>query len=911
MHESATGRNDYLVLPELSEQQRAAYPSIIYEHTGSSADDDASLLIALQVAQGAGLPFIADRAVVLLDEKPTEQNVIRSASTDRHEASAQSALIVGTKTVAVRVLDTENGSLENAQEHAERALRQVADNPELAEAFQEYYGGLRWGTDQEKFVSALFRHGTDFDAAVLDTELKGDDLHYYGETLGHDIPYKISSKWIGRTSDEVFAAMPALDYRKLSNPAFAESEAGQQLLQGYKRLLGTKAAQEHTNHRRRISDDGEIIPRSLIPLTKYPLIEALIGEELVIDGPKPKYSMGPRDLIDIVLCSDSLAVFDILADSATVRVPEDQRRVFDGPREFEHKAGVINAITRAYSEETDPDRREHFKQGIFRIISAYTGDGAIAREVSAQYWEDVRKERSWRSEVSDIKTIVKNILKIGIASPDADAFVRHYVEKSTVATLGEEVVPDALALQTTDLLEVLLSAMQSVDNNSHPLVYEYLARQVFHSDEVAAKVHDIVSLQKQAKELWKSRDIRLAQRELQKTGSPLDDSAGRLEAQAKYDAVTAPVNALFEEVTDATNTLLIAQLENLLAVGSLQAQGGPVTEICRTLIDHVAISGISRKNEMPPAYHELLRVLGSPNASDYVRARAMWHIHKSLRYVGEKTQPLILQFIMDGCAFMLGDDPDRPRLPNSDISSGLACLESLIFDNGSVFKHATEDQLLTLSRYRSGLFALGERLERGDTLGLEGEIAAVASPEWADRSPLQRVLFDVESTIRSFSHMEEKYNAYLHMEEVKANPHVYYPWIMKKLTPFWHKMQHEVAPENRPVSDMRMLYHELRQHITARLDIRQEPYPKNYDVFADGKLGDFLVTCYEQMIVPHQMGYYGVVWNEGRTFMHYAVSFMPESVVQQFRDAYGQGHPFVEYLVRSRTRQSDNTISGD
>lgn len=188
---------------------------------------------------------------------------------------------------------------------------------------------------------------------------------------------------------------------------------------------------------------------------------------------------------------------------------------------------------------------------------------------------------------------------------------------------------------------------------------------------------------------------------------------------------------------------------------------------------------------------------------------------------------------------------------------------------------------------------------------------AVSTPEWSDMPPVQQALLDVKRAIEKFNHMGEKYNAYLHLEEVKVNPHIYYPWIMNKLTPFWYKMQREVAPENRPHNDMRTLYQMLQQHIVNKLDIRQEPYPKDYDVFADGNLGSFLVTCYEQMIVPHKMGYYGVVWNEGRTFMHYAVAFMPESIVQKFRAEYGEQHPFVDYLVNSRSRRSDNAISGD
>lgn len=157
MHEATPDRKDYLVLPPLSEQQREAYPAIIYEHVRNSAVDDASLLIALTVTQNIGLPFIADRAAVVLHHQPkersvtAERNLIRSTATDRCKTSAQSALIVGTKAVANHALGTEKASVEIAQERAESALRQITDNPDLAEVFQEYYGGLRWGSDEEMF----------------------------------------------------------------------------------------------------------------------------------------------------------------------------------------------------------------------------------------------------------------------------------------------------------------------------------------------------------------------------------------------------------------------------------------------------------------------------------------------------------------------------------------------------------------------------------------------------------------------------------------------------------------------------------------------------------------------------------------------------------------------------------------
>jgi hypothetical protein len=131
---------------------------------------------------------------------------------------------------------------------------------------------------------------------------------------------------------------------------------------------------------------------------------------------------------------------------------------------------------------------------------------------------------------------------------------------------------------------------------------------------------------------------------------------------------------------------------------------------------------------------------------------------------------------------------------------------------------------------------------------------------------------------------------------------VYYPWLLEKLTPFWQKMQWEVGPGNRPSRDISELYRVLEEHIQGRLVLRNpDEYPDNFDVLEEGHIDSLLKEGYERMVVPNDIKYNKTVWQNGLTFMHYAVAYMPESVVQQIKTKYPNSK-FAEYIEKERER---------
>lgn len=167
------GNPDTDIVP-LTEDQRKNYPHVIYQLESNSPVDRILVQASFETMRAEQFPIAMDTQ----ESGSTYTVIVRAGVGERHDERVQSALFLGLTEATRRRINTPEATalapdLEKARAIAGGLLHDLTSKPKRYEAFRNYYGGLRWHFDQEKFVRELFVHGTEFNPAFLDEYLKG------------------------------------------------------------------------------------------------------------------------------------------------------------------------------------------------------------------------------------------------------------------------------------------------------------------------------------------------------------------------------------------------------------------------------------------------------------------------------------------------------------------------------------------------------------------------------------------------------------------------------------------------------------------------------------------------------------------------------------------------------------------
>jgi len=882
-------QHDFVPVVTLDEQQRQEYPTIVFEHIGVTPRDEVALKAVIDVMQRAGVPMVCD--IVPDEELSIDRLVVRTVELERNERPAASALVHGAVKVAYNNMVGDN-PINSMVVATETAVRQIVDNPELAEEFRSYYGGLGWGTDQDRFTRTLFEHGTTYDEELLDHSLTLEKTLYLIEELQPDFTYEERRPWRDKTLPELFEAYPDVDYHKLQDAGFADTAEGRRLAAAYAKVCGTIKAEQYKRVEAVVTTEGVVLPEPVIPLSKFPLIEAIMVDEVSLSKPKAKYDLGRSEVVSLVVASDSLAAQEAIVEAAITRLPREDRHVWDGPDEFTHKFNLIRNLTHAYQNATDPERRDQFKDMVLDILDAYTDNGVMANEMRAEYFEHSQAGYGG-GQIKGVKDIVKSILTIGLVSPDAEQFLMIAMPE-TETDLATEV--DPLALNQADRIVVLLDALKKVDQNSRAEVFWRLAKKTFQDVTIADSILSIAEMRIEASRQYQSPAAWLARMALRRFSFSLHDKKpDHLKAEADLEAVTAGATELSAVAEQMTNDLLIIYLQDMIDAGMVAEADTADNILFKALVDRVSYGDMWRATELPAAYYELITLAKSSQLNDHLKSTIVWKLAERTQHADDALRQLLPAAIIDGYEVLLGNLGSL-RLPNRQIAHGIGAV-AFMAHSPYVFKHASEEQLRTLRQYYSELQQLVERYLT----------ASLPNPDGTETDQHEMV-GELRYVLQDMDRIEDNYREYLYLEDVKQFPRVYYPWVLKEIVPFWQKMQWEVGPGQRPSREVRELYDVLKDHIENKLVVREDDYPENFDVFEDGHFDTLLIEGYRRMVVPHDIQYVTTVWQDGLSFMLNTVLMMPESVVQQFADKYGETAEVVKYIKRTRDHynKSDN-----
>lgn len=854
--------------------------------------------VAVGALQRAGITVVGDYQT---DAQAGVNSVAMRASVqERRELITLSALAQGAASIARREVPGST-SANTTGAVIETAVRQIVDNPELYKQFQSYYGGLGWGVDQERFTQILFEYGTPYDRVLVEQSLSGSHVHKLIEDNGTAVDGSDWREIFGKTAEELLQRFPQLDYRQLDDPAFVETPAGQQLAAGYARICGLLQAERHKRYPPEITEEGTVTVRPIIPLSRFPVIEALMTEEALMSRPKAKYDFGRHDVVDLILCADSVPAQQAIVQAVTTRLPKEERYVWDGPDEFSHKLGVIRELAYAYEHADDPGRKSAFKNMVLEVLDAYTGNGAMTHQLCAENSENGRAGLRTDAHVRDVKNIVINILAVGLASPDADEFLARALpnDEHSLAT-----GVDPFALDRTDLAKVLFGALSKVGEGSYADVFERLGQKVFQDDHIATALQYAANLKIEAARKNRRPEVMLARKVLQAFHWSIGEKTQeQLDAEKDLDIASEPAEEAFGLAQETLNNVLIGHLTSMVENGSVR-QLQPEDhhhKFFKELLGRISYGDMYTMRELPPAYHALMELGRSPLLAEDLKAGIVWKMAEETKYVNDSALRLLPTMIVDGYRVMLGEQGSL-RLPSYHTASGLSALAAMAHRT-KIFKFATEEQLQTLKHYHTGMMLLGDRYL---TASLADGQTGADEVRGADKEQAHYL----HSTLQEMSEIAGYYREFLYLEDVKEKPEVYYPWVLKELVPFWRKMQWEVSPGNRPTPDVSALYNTFKNLIDHSLVFQDAKYPENFDVFLDGNLDALIIEGYRQMVVPHDIKYVGAVYHEGLSFMLNAVLMMPEPVVQQFRDKYGKDSGVVQYIERNR-KQFNERGSGE
>lgn len=902
---NAVERRDSKITP-LTKEQKANFHHVIFEQESNSPKDHVLALAGVKALQTAlpNLPIAID-----VEETSDGHTVtVRTGTENKWEQRTEGALLLGAIVATQKKIEDGFGEgqvpplqayLEQAEDAARQLVSELVTNEELFEDFRKYYGGLRWGTDKERFTHQLFRHGTDFDPDFVRENFTGFDFTHVVYGVDAEISYRDRRDWGKMTLDEVLKDYPDLDYRRLEDEDFRASEEGQKLEKAYTDHMGYVLGQRQHSLDWRVSKSGvrRLIPR--IPLTRFPIIEALVTDEVALHGPRMKYHMGPSEVSELVLGSDSKFAHEALVVAINTRVPQERRHVFDGPNEFNYKHRQVQDVLVEYNSAFDDDeKRPQLAEDILAIFDEFTKGQEIVGSVLSEY-EIAKQEGRGQYAGSDIhalRDIIEVMLDTMLRSPDslmvarAEELINQYIPLKSLEKPG---LTDELSLDRYQLIVLLISSVDRVHPNSDSTVFERLATRLFQLPEIGAKFREFAEKKIEINKLYDTDEIRRARSEMRWV-SLNDDEKGK-KARRDLDKATELADKKAQELRDERNDFLLQYIEDLATPERSSSE--EAKRLFATLVKSVRFDQTKDwwPKDTPKVYGRLVKLAKRQDLPSQFKADILWNIAERFKYVDDHMKKTLMPILMDFYEVALGPVDDMV-FPTEETERLISATRHFVGDHAhALFKNAKPEELQTLARYFNYVKGYVQRIATGAFI-TSGNTVDEKDPETWQKEMLE----SLRSTVYDLQRIAEFYQEYLHIEDVRSKPHVYYPWMLQELVPFMQKMHWEVSPGNKPFREVQELFNVLEDFVNNRL-VQQESYPESFDCIKEGQLDSLLLEGYNRMIVPHDIKYNGTVWREGLTFMHVAVAYMPRPLLDRIRAKHA-GTDFADYLDREWNR---------
>lgn len=733
------------------------YPNVIYEQETSSPAFPVYIDATLKAMKAVG--FRIAMAVEHDEQQGTFKYMVRTKETDRRKQSSQGALVLGLieatrrRTESIGQTSPGNELVPQAADISRQLLHGLIDNKDMYEVFNSYYGGLREVVDQEKFVRAIFKYGSNYDEGEISANLNGHFLNSLVSELDIDISNNERNKWNHADPEKLLRKYKELDYKRLRDPKFRSSAEGQRLMDAYAKVLGQTLGNAYHRSERTITPDGRQLPRPHIPLSRYPIIEALMCEEVNLDRPKPRHGIGPGAVIDILTYSDSKQAHEALVRSINARLPQEYKRVYDGLDEFQHKRASIRSLLIAYKEyESDKAARKLLSDDLLAIVEGYTGQGETVTSVRDEYREYERRsgEMYTGHEVSEIKEIVGDIITVALGSPDGNL-------ASKAEEIMRESLTDLFSFRQDELILLVFDSLKDFSPGGREAIVGQLGTDLFDDQTKGNQLAEMARLRQRIIELRNQPKVLQALSEVRKYVSDFGEKSAKEEAVKKnYDELTRPIAEMSEQLRRAKNEFILGTIRQLIS--------GEPNSLFSELVNRLEIQHYGLTS-LPEEYFALMDIAKTPGLSDGNKSEIAWHVAKQFDDVSIESAYLMVPAMVDLYQVMLGS-PDNVNMPNNEISHGLAAVTYLVRKHSrEMFKSVSMEDLKLLNSYAEGLRQHATRVASGEVLPEHtGErVDTIKFQEWQGDK-----VHEIKRSIKELARVIEYYNEYSHPEAVES-----------------------------------------------------------------------------------------------------------------------------------------------
>lgn len=552
-------QNNIVHITSLSPYDRERYGTIVYALDTPSRSYLASALAAMNALKSHEADQVPD---LMEDADGRKTLVIRSGTTDKKDQQKEAALFAGLASAIRHSLelsvppadrDTKERVVPVAMAKGKELLDDFYSDNKVSEAVLDYYSGLRWGTDQDRLVRALIERGADYAEKLLDACL---NPHFLSRHLMLHVDHTEYREILEMKLDALFGRFPKIDYRQLRSEEFAASQAGKRLKSFYAGVCGEILYAQYQRAEMVIDADGNLIPKTLIPLSRYPVVEALMCEEIVANDPRSYSWVGPKKPIGIILDSDSVRAHAVLVDFLISPLSARKCNLYtEEGNEFIDRSPIVMDLCLTYRNAMrSSEGRQLLKNDLISILNAYT-DSQFSAHLEP---EDGR--------VSKGKDCVRSILEYGIISPDPE-LSQCCADKvlSFLTSAGEHV--GAFALERSDIQRLLIDSLTHMGPDTDADLIGKLAHAAFQSQKAGELFQNLVQLHQKADTIFFSPivlQVLNRRREAHFSAMIDGDNPEKDNADREYDRITLDAKALIHELDEKKNAFLISLVRNII-----------------------------------------------------------------------------------------------------------------------------------------------------------------------------------------------------------------------------------------------------------------------------------------------------------------------------------------------------------
>lgn len=705
--------------------------------------------------------------------------------------------------------------LEDLQTTALKYVQQITENPDINDIFTGFCSAGRGRNDVKNLIDNLFLYGAEVDFNSLGEFISKPYLSLLYRSINPDKQREELDEFNKMSIADILEKYPYLNIERLSNDEYRNSDEGKKLESALKLILGRNNLYVYQNKSNSSSPSYdknrqiELIPA--IPLSRFPIIEALFVDELILaENPKRRHTLD----LDLAYSTDSAAVHNALLQTLSTRLYNRAPSGSDYSSPFERKLPVIN---RLLMHALDPDNNDELKRLLFSdcsfLLNAFSPESENLKEILSTLINKFEL-RTLKSILIDIVSKCLYIGNVDISSGALkmlNAWLNYSQSDSIIDNNSSlDFIPDR-----TEFLIAILESMRylNVESDLNIVVDSFQqilsgSSSLFHS-ALTAKLDLIEETRKYESSLVLGNV---------KQGNMPDVEFAELSIQVK--AILSQKEAIAEE-----QLLRLVKELVLMILDSKNNLNLDTSRVLKYLAGYIDFFKNEKLSENYKWFIEVTSGTSNSNTSKVLELSA----NLSSRFLQVKLESLdkVMQVVLDIYNNTLGDPENIKTLPTENDVYSLRYANDLILRYDFwLFLNASSYEIEKLFRYFEVI----------------KEILLKNSSEEVNADN-KNTYFYLFSFGKDYNKLIDIYNSYVLMNQVRTFPHIYMKWVLTEIKSLISKLRKDLPYKRRTAADFNFC-NIVTSIIRENEIVVQENYDETFDPINDGNLDILLSRMY-------------------------------------------------------------------